>query len=469
MALQFFNTMGRKLEAFSPVSSGEARLYTCGPTVYNFAHIGNFRAYIFEDLLRRVLKYTGYRVVQVMNLTDVDDKTIRNSIAAGIPLRDFTAKYKQEFFSDLKTLAIEPAEFYPAATDHIPEMIALVQALMDKGYAYRAEDNSIYFSIAKFPEYGKLARIDMENQRAGVRIKTDEYAKDAVADFALWKSWDENDGDVWWDSPWGKGRPGWHIECSAMSMKYLGKTFDIHTGGVDNMFPHHEDEIAQSESANGCRYVNYWLHCDHLIVNGEKMSKSAGNFFTLRDLISRGFSGNELRWVLLGTHYRKKLNFSFDACEQARTVLKKFNELFIRLKSASGANGNEEEIKQFTAKCQNDFANALNDDLNIAEAIAAVFALQHEANRLLDANTLSPAGAEIIKAQFRDFNRIFAVFNPDEAIGETAPDAVIALADERLQARKNKNFARSDELREAIKQLGWVVEDAPGGYRLKPV
>lgn len=466
MAVRFFNTMGRRLEDFIPVEPGTARLYTCGPTVYNFAHIGNFRAYIFEDLLRRVLAYAGYRVTQVMNLTDVDDKTIRNSIANGMSLGDFTAKFKEAFFNDLKTLRIEPAEFYPAATDHIPEMIALIKALMDKGFAYRADDNSIYFSIAKFPEYGKLARIDMDNQRAGVRIKTDEYAKDAVADFALWKSWDDNDGEVWWDSPWGKGRPGWHIECSAMSMKYLGKTFDIHTGGVDNMFPHHEDEIAQSESANGCRYVNYWLHCDHLIVNGEKMSKSAGNFYTLRDLIERGYNGNELRWVLLGTHYRKKLNFSFDACEQARTVLKKFSELFLRLKDAADSDRNDEKVTQLTAKCQNDFANAINDDLNIAEAAAAVFELQREANRLLDANALSARGAEIIRAQFRDFNRIFAVFEPD-AVNADIPATVTSLAEERLLARKNKNFARSDELRDQLKMLGWMVEDAPGGYRLK--
>ena len=466
MSIYFFNTMGRIREEFKPLHPGEAKLYTCGPTVYNFAHIGNFRAYIFEDLLRRTLKYFNYKVTQVMNLTDVDDKTIRDSRAAKISLNDFTAKYKQSFFEDLKTLNIDPAEVYPAATDHIQEMIALVQTLMNKGFAYQADDKSVYFTIAKFPQYGKLARIDMENQRAGARIKTDEYAKDSVADFALWKAWDENDGDVCWDSPWGKGRPGWHIECSAMSMKYLGKTFDIHTGGIDNMFPHHEDEIAQSESANDCRYVNYWLHCDHLIVNGEKMSKSLGNFFTLRDLAEKGFTGAELRWVLLGTHYRKKLNFSFDACEQARTVLKKFNELFLRLKEASGAGG-DEDIKNFTAKCQSDFAAALADDLNIAEAAAAVFALQHEANRLIDLGRLSSAGAETVRTQFRDFDKIFAVFNVDNAGEAEVPAEIMAMAEARFQARKNKDFVTSDALRDQLKSLGWVVEDAAGGFRVK--
>jgi cysteinyl-tRNA synthetase len=275
--------MDRKLEEFKSIHPNEARMYTCGPTVYNFAHIGNFRAYMFEDLLRRTLKYFGYKVTQVMNLTDVDDKTIRDSQAAGMRLNDFTAQYKKSFFEDLETLNIEKAEVYPAATDHINEMISLIEVLIDKGYAYQADDKCVYFSIAKFPEYGKLAKIDFDNQRSGVRIKNDEYAKDSVADFALWKAWDEADGDVHWESPWGKGRPGWHIECSAMAMRYLGKTFDIHTGGIDNMFPHHEDEIAQSEAANNCKYVNYWLHCAHLMVEGDKMYKSAGNFYTLRE------------------------------------------------------------------------------------------------------------------------------------------------------------------------------------------
>jgi len=288
---------------------------------------------MFEDLLKRTLEFFDYNVKMVMNLTDVDDKTIRDSKAAGIPLRDFTRTYKNAFFSDLDILRIHKADVYPAATECIGDMIKLIKKLEEKGYAYKADDGCVYYSISKFPEYGKLAKIDMENQRAGVRIKNDEYAKDSVADFALWKAWSEDDGDVFWGSPWGKGRPGWHIECSAMSQKHLGDHFDIHTGGVDNMFPHHEDEIAQSEAANGCKYVNFWLHCAHLMVDGDKMSKSKGNFYKLSDLTGRGYEGRELRWVLLSTHYRKKLNFTFEACDNARNVLKKFSEFFKRLRA----------------------------------------------------------------------------------------------------------------------------------------
>ena len=469
MTVYFFNTMDRVREEFKPVTAGQAGMYTCGPTVYNYAHIGNFRAYVFEDLLRRTLEYHGYRVTQVMNLTDVDDKTIRDSRAAGIPLNDFTAKYKKAFFEDLKTLRVEPAEHYPAATDHIPEMIALVQVLMDKGFAYQAEDKSVYFSIARCPGYGKLARIDMENQQAGVRINTDEYAKDSVADFALWKAWDEKDGAVRWDSPWGPGRPGWHIECSAMSMKYLGKTFDIHTGGIDNMFPHHEDEIAQSESANGCRYVNYWLHCAHLMVDGDKMSKSAGNFYTLRDLSARGYHGNELRWVLLGAHYRKKLNFTFDSVEQARVSLERFRELFRRLRQVVKAGAVASATAEAIAGFKQQFGEALADDLNVSEAFAAVFGLLREANRILDDDSCTTGDAEAVMAQFRDFNRVLEVFDFEAAAGDDVPADIMAMAEKRQQARKSKDFATADAMRDQLKARGWFVEDSPAGWRVKPL
>lgn len=467
MDLQFFNTMDRKVVPFQPIDAKLVRMYTCGPTVYNFAHIGNFRAYMFEDLLRRTLEYFGYPVRQVMNLTDVDDKTIRDSRAARLPLREFTAKYKQAFFEDLKTLNIEPAEVYPAATDHIPQMIRLISVLMEKGVAYQAEDKSIYFSIDKFPDYGKLAKIDRENQRSGVRIKNDEYAKDSVADFALWKAWDENDGDVAWDSPWGKGRPGWHIECSAMSSEYLGDQFDIHTGGIDNMFPHHEDEIAQSEAASGKKWVNYWLHCAHLMVNGEKMSKSLGNFFTLRDLQQKGWKGREIRWVLIGAHYRKKLNFTFEALEQARETLGRFDEFFQRMREIAKT-GDGTEISQTVAGAEQAFAAAMGDDLNISEALAAMFDLQRAANRLADAGELTSAGGAEVLAAFRKFDRIIGCFEVDAVKTEEFPAEVTALAEARIEARKAKNFAESDRLRDEIAGLGFIVEDIPGGkYRLK--
>ena len=468
MEIRFFNTLERRLMEFKPIEPGEVGMYTCGPTVYNFAHIGNFRAYMFEDILKRTLEYFGYKVHQVMNLTDVDDKTIRDSRAAGLPLRTFTEKYKKAFFEDIKSLNIEPAEIYPAATDHIPEMIQLIQTLMDKGFAYQAEDKCIYFSIAKFPEYGKLAKIDMENQRAGVRINSDEYAKDSVADFALWKAWDENDGDVKWESPWGPGRPGWHIECSAMSSKYLGTSFDIHTGGIDNMFPHHEDEIAQSEAAPGKKWVNYWLHCEHLMLNGEKMSKSLGNFYTLRDLKEMKWSGREIRWVLAGAHYRKKLNFTFDALAQARETLNRFSAVFERMRQIKSDGDGSEIAPQITAGLEK-FAAAMADDLNTAEAIAQLFDLSREANRLADSGALSQKGAQQVLETFRQFDRILGCLDVDTVPEkEEIPEEITALAEARAAARKAKNFAESDRLRDEISAKGYLIEDAPGGcWRLK--
>ena len=473
MKLRFFNTLSRQLQDFQPITPGCAKMYTCGPTVYNFAHIGNFRAYSFEDLLRRTLEYAGLQVTQVMNLTDVDDKTIRDSRAASLPLRTFTEKYKKAFFDDLKTLNIESAEVYPAATDHIPEMIQMIEKLFEKGIAYQSADGCVYFSIDKFPEYGKLARIDRDNQRSGVRIKNDEYAKDSVADFALWKARDDADGDVWWESPWGQGRPGWHIECSAMSMKYLGDSFDIHTGGIDNMFPHHEDEIAQSEGVTGKKWVNYWLHCDHLMVDGDKMSKSLGNFYTLRDLISRGYTGREIRWVLIGTHYRKKLNFTFGAVDQARDLLNKVDELVVRLQKAAGTG--DADIAGFIAGCKQSFENGIFDDLNISGAVAALYELMKGANRRLDQNLLSAEDAQKVLDCLKDFDRVFGCFDVDGAAARCAvqddfPAEVQALAEQRAAARKAKDWAESDRLRDAIKALGYAVEDVPGGaWKLKKI
>ncbi len=464
--LKFYNSLSHLQEEYKAIEDGKTSLYTCGPTVYNFAHIGNFRCYMFEDLLKRTLKYFGYDVKHVMNLTDVDDKTIRGSQNAGIPLDDFTAKYKQAFFDDIKTLRIIPADVYPAATGHIQEMIEIIKVLEEKGIAYQAEDKSVYFSIAKWPKYGQLVKIDHSQMRSGVRVKMDEYAKESVADFALWKAYDENDGDVAWDSPWGKGRPGWHLECSAMSSKYLGKTFDIHCGGIDNMFPHHEDEIAQSEAANGCKFVNYWLHCAHLMVDGQKMSKSLGNFYTLRDILDKGYTGREIRWVLIGAHYRQSLNFSVKALDDARTSLQRIDTTIARIReNATGGDKGTEETAAILAKADKQFSDGIADDLNISEALAAIFDMTRELNRLMDAGNFGGKSAAMALDQFAKMDTVMDVFTPDS--GDGVPQEIIDLANERQAARKAKNFARADEIRGILDAKGWIIEDTPNGPRPK--
>lgn len=459
MSFRIQNTLTRQLEEFAPREAGHARMYTCGPTVYNFAHIGNFRAYVFEDLLRRWLKFKGYRVTQVMNLTDVDDKTIRDSQKAGKPLREFTAEYARAFFEDVRALNIEPAEHYPAATDHVPEMIAIIQTLMDKGYAYRSEDGSIYFSIAKWPAYGKLAHLDREGMRAGVRIASDEYDKENVADFALWKAWDEKDGAVAWDSPWGRGRPGWHIECTAMSIKYLGPSFDIHTGGIDNVFPHHEDEIAQSEAATGQPFATYWLHCAHLMVEGQKMSKSRGNFHTLRDVLARGYSGREVRYELLATHYRAPLNFTFASLDAARTALRRVDEFTARLAEAAGRD-RAGALPGWAQAAADRFEAAMDEDLNVSAALAALFDCIREGNAVMDAKLLAAADAAAVRALFARWHGALGVLERPAA---AVPAEVQALLERRHAARVAKDWKQSDALRDEIAALGWLVKDTPKG------
>ena len=451
--MNVFNSLTRGVEELKPIADNEIRLYTCGPTVYNFAHIGNFRAYAFEDILRRVIQFNGMKVKHVMNLTDVDDKTIRGANAAGVALTDYTKTYKDAFFADLKKLNIIPADVYPAATDHIPEMISLVESLVEKGVAYKSDDGSVYFNVRKFPGYGKLAHIDFDNQRTGQRCAADEYDKENVGDFALWKAWEDSDGPVGWDSPWGRGRPGWHIECSAMSMKYLGETFDLHTGGIDNLFPHHENEIAQAEASTGKPFVNTWMHCAHLKVNGEKMSKSAGNFFTLRELLEKGFTGREIRYVLVNAHYRQGLNFAFSALEDARKSLERIDRCVDALEKRIDS---AVETPDFVAKALEDFTAAVNDDLNIPRAFAALFELVRETNA-------SNTTAKGVLDAFKRMDEVLGVIFFGKSEKEDVPAEVASLLEERAAARAAKNWAESDRLRDAIAALGWVVKDSREG------
>lgn len=462
--MKFKNTFTRTKEEFQSIDDGKVRMYTCGPTVYNFAHIGNFRTYTFEDLLRRYLKYKGYDVFQVMNLTDIDDKTIRDSQAKGISLKEFTDRYIKAFFEDIDALGIERAEEYPAATDHINEMVDIIKKLVEKGHAYEI-DGSYYYKISSFPDYGKLAHIDLDGLKAGARVASDEYEKDSVSDFALWKAWDEADGDVYWETELGKGRPGWHIECSAMSMKYLGETFDIHTGGVDNMFPHHENEIAQSEGATGKKFVNYWMHSEYLIVDGHRMSKSANNFYTLRDLIEKGYPSVAVRYMLIATHYRQQLNFVIDGLEAARKALGRYNDFIVNLADFSGGEDSGGESEKYIEKLISGFEESLDDDLNISGAMGAVFDFIRDINRLKAENRLSVAERDKALETFRKIDTVlnFTYQNKEESLDSEIED----LIQQRTDARKNKDYALSDKIRDDLIARGIVLEDTPQGVKWK--
>ena len=468
--LKLFNTMTRRKEVFKPIKPGFVGIYTCGPTIYNFAHIGNYRAYIFEDQLKRYLKYRDFDVKQVMNLTDVDDKTIRDSQKEGIKLKDFTDRYGKAFFEDIDALNIDKAEVFPAATEHINEMIDLIKRLLEKGYAYRGEDGSIYYSIARFKDYGKLSHIDVSGLKAGARVKQDEYDKEHVSDFVLWKAYDQADGDVFWETELGKGRPGWHIECSAMSMKYLGEHFDIHTGGVDNMFPHHENEIAQSEAATGKTFVNYWLHCAHLIVDGKKMSKSLGNFYTLRDVFSRGYKARAVRYLLLSTHYRQQLNFTFEGIDAADTALEKIISFKRRLeeikeKGADVDKKTDKKTADIIKKAKHDFEAAMDDDLNISVALSAVFDMMKDANTLIMEASLGSADAEAFIEAVKKFDEVIGVLAYDKK--EELDEELQALIKKREEARKNKNWKEADRIRTLLKEKGILLDDTKEGVRWK--
>ena len=460
--MQVYNSISRRLEELEPLESGHIRIYTCGPTVYDYAHIGNLRTFMFEDLLRRTLKYLGYRVTQVMNLTDVDDKTIRASREAGLPLQQYTQRFKDAFFEDLATLNIESAEHYPAATDHLPAMIKLVETLVAREVAYVTDDGCVYFNIAKCKTYGRLVNLDPENMRPGERVDHDEYEKDGAADFALWKAWKEEDGDVGWDSPWGRGRPGWHIECSAMSMQYLGETFDLHTGGVDNRFPHHEDEIAQSECATGKPFVRYWMHSNFLVVDNKKMSKSLGNFYTLRDLLDKDYSPRAIRYLLLSAHYRQQLNFTLAGLEQAQAALDRIDEFMGRCEAvAADAPGTPPDWAESARRA---FDEALNHDLNIPEALAVIFTIIHTGNASFDNGSLDGAGAAGVREVMREMDAVLGFIAHESDVVGSDIEKLVA---ERQTAREAKDWAESDRMRDEIHARGWSVKDTPHGAELR--
>lgn len=463
MKLSFFNTMGRRVEDFQSLQPDTIGMYTCGPTVYDYAHIGNFRAYVVEDLMRRFLKYSGFKVIHVMNITDIDDKIIKSSLNEGIPIGQFTKKYIDAFFEDIDRLNVERAEYYPKATEHIPEMISIIKDLMAKEIAYKGEDGSIYFSISKDEDYGKLANLDMSELKTGVRIKHDEYDKESASDFALWKAWDEADGEVFWKTELGKGRPGWHIECSAMSMKYLGEQIDIHMGGVDNIFPHHENEIAQSESYTGKKFVNYWIHCEHLLSDHKKMSKSLGNFYTLRDLIEKGFSPVALRYLYISTHYRSKLNFTIEALKAAQNTVNGLKEFIDGLSHLPDKANSNDNIDNLVIKTKKEFDDKMADDLNTPQAFAALFNLITEINKIINKNELNKNDGKKIEQFFLKIDEVMGL----NLIAKTGKDDLseeeMKLIKDREDARKNRDFKKSDEIRDLLKTRGIIIKDTPSG------
>ncbi|MEM3728532.1 MAG: cysteine--tRNA ligase [Candidatus Bathyarchaeia archaeon] len=461
--ISFFNTLTRRKEKFVPLEEGKVRIYTCGPTVYDYAHIGNFRTFVFQDLLRRWLEYRGFKVIQVMNITDVDDKTIRGARRQNIPLKEYTDYYMKAFFEDIEALNLEKAEYYPRATEHIPEMVDLIKRLMEKGYAYRGEDGSIYYDISKFKDYGKLSKLKIEELKPGARVKVDEYGKEEARDFALWKAWDEEDGNVFWETEIGKGRPGWHIECSTMAMKYLGETIDIHSGGVDLIFPHHENEIAQSEAATGKTFARYWLHSEHLLVEGRRMAKRYGNFYTLRDLMAKGYDPLAIRYLLMSTHYRQQLNFTFEGLEAAKGAVDRLTTFVRRLLEAEGV-GCGEEIKRLMVDVQERFESAMGDDLNISVALAALFDFVRDVNKLMDENKLSRQEAEEVYNLMMKFDKVLGLIGEVKA-GEKLPPEAEELIRRREEARKAKDWATADKFREQLRAMGIILEDTPQGVK----
>ncbi len=471
MEIRLHNTLSNQTEPFVPQKPGEVSMYSCGPTVYDYAHIGNYRTFVFQDILRRFLKLRGFRLNHVMNLTDVDDRIIANAAAKNVSIRDYTEKFVQAFFADCKTLSIEAPEHWIRATDNVDAMVELIQRLQEKTFTY-ATEGSIYYRIAKFPNYGKLSRIDVSGIQAGARVDVDRYEKESARDFALWKA--PKPGEHFWDTPIGRGRPGWHIECSAMAMKYLGETLDIHTGGVDLAFPHHENEIAQSEAATGKTFVRYWLHAEHLLVEGEKMSKSLGNFFTLRDLFAKGHKPSALRFALASVPYRRQLNFTFDGLQQAASAVERLRNFADRLTQGKFAPGRRPGMAERIARAAADFDAGLSDDLNTAQALAAAYDLVREANIAIDKGEFCQDDVTAAKQFLENFDRVFAVLEDNDAakLSDLGYDKdANALSDaeiekrvaERDAARKRRDFATSDRVRQELADRGIILEDSRDG------
>jgi len=486
LSLHLYNTLPGKVEEFFPAADNTVRMYACGPTVYDYGHIGNFRTFVAVDILRRFLRQTGRQLLHVMNITDVDDKIIRNASKQQKTVSEYTRQYEEAFLEDMQTLNLERPECVVRATEHIEEMARFIQELEKKGFAYRTEDGSYYFRIAKFPEYGKLSKKDFSGMEVGARVDVDEYEKDNARDFALWKS--PKPGEACWDSPIGKGRPGWHIECSVMAMKYLGPGFDLHAGGEDLTFPHHENEIAQSEAMTGQQFVRFWMHVRFLLVEGKKMSKSEGNFFTLRDLLLKGYKPSAIRFLLTSVPYRKQLNFTFDGLRQAAHSVQRLRDFKARLEMSRPEPGKNEGAHELAARTQSEMRSALDDDLNTAQALAAMFDMVREANTLADRGELRQDDKAPLLQTLRQFDEIFAVVEDDDAAKMSralewakahgkvngtglapaiADEEVERLVGERNDAKKARDFARSDAIRKQLTEAGIIVEDTKDGIRWK--
>lgn len=459
MTLRLTNTLGGKLEEFTPIDPGHVRMYSCGPTVYGPAHVGNFRAFLLGDLARRYLEWSGYRVTWVMNITDVDDRIIRDLLAAGVTLDELTAPYIARFVADMADLRVGPPTHLTRATEHIPEMASVIATLLEKGHAYRTDDGSIFFRISSWPAYGALAKLDPQGSRVGDRVAADDYGKDDVRDFALWKG--PKPTEPTWQTEIGEGRPGWHIECSAMSMKYLGESFDIHTGGVDLIFPHHENELAQSEAATGKHFVNVWLHNAHLVLSGVKMARRLGNINRPSEVYEDGYSPAMLRYALIATHYRAPMEWGDETMGHARAAVERLSTAVVALETYAQQTDDDPTIDEALDTASDNFRAAMDDDLNVSGALGALFELVRDLNRRVDARTLSTADARRGAAALQDFDRVLAVLDEPDVL----PDGAQALLVERAAARASRDFAASDRLRDELAAMGVAVEDTRDGQR----